>query len=156
MCLCVNSFDNCYKLSTGLKASTSWQLFDSWYRLLIALTAVTSCRQLWQLLQAVDSFDSCWQLLQAVVNFDSNSKLSTALTVVKSRRQLWQLEQAWRQKEKNIGGKKLGQKYILVRRKKVFHCYRLLLHFQRNISQRQTIGGQTIQPIKRYMRYIFS
>ena len=143
MCLCVNNFDNCYKLLTGLKASTSWQLFDSWYRLLIALTAVTSCRQL-------------WQLLQAVVNFESNSKLSTALTVVKSRRQLWQLEQAWRQKEKNIGGKKLGQKYILVRRKKVFHCYRLLLHFQRNISQRQTIGGQTIQPIKRYMRYIFS
>ena len=56
-----------------------------------ALTAVTSCCQLWQQLQAVYSFDSSrmlWQLLQALPSFDTCNKLVTTLTAVTS---CWQL-----------------------------------------------------------------
>ena len=52
--------------------------FRSYYKLLTALTAVTSCRQLWQVLQAVTSIDNCYTLLPA-------------LTAVKGCCQLWQL-----------------------------------------------------------------
>ena len=53
----------------------------SCYKLSPALAAVTSCRQLWQLLQAVASFDSCcqlWQVLYIGASFDSCYKLSPA------------------------------------------------------------------------------
>ena len=68
----VASFDSCYRLLTALTAVTScrqfWHLlqtvasFDIFYKLSPALTADTSCRQLWHLLQAVVSFDSCYKL----------------------------------------------------------------------------------------------
>ena len=81
---------------------------DVWvgYKLSPALTSVTSCKQLWQLLQAVASYDSCyelstiltavtsccqlWQLLQGVTSFDICYKLSPALTVVTG---CWQLSE---------------------------------------------------------------
>ena len=50
----------------------------SCYKLSPALTAVTSCRQLWQLLLAVARFDSCcqlWQLLWAVASIGSCRQL---------------------------------------------------------------------------------
>ena len=69
--------------------------------------AVTSCQQLWQMLQAVSSFESCYklltvftaviscqqflQLLQAVDSFESCYKLLTVISVVTSCWQLWQL-----------------------------------------------------------------
>ena len=84
--------------------------FGSFYKLLPALTAVTSCRQLWQLLQAVDSLDSfyklstaskavtsccqLWQLLLAVVSFDCCYQLWLLLYVGASFDSCYQLSPA--------------------------------------------------------------
>ena len=91
----------------GYRQLQAVNIFRIYYKLLTALTAVTSCRQLWQVLQAFASSDSCykllpavtsccqfWQLLQAVASFDSCYKLLPALTAVTSCCQLWQLLQA--------------------------------------------------------------
>ena len=63
------------------------------YKLSTSLEFITSCWQLWQLLQVVASFDSCYKLLPvltAVASFDSCYKLLTALTAVTSCCQPWQ------------------------------------------------------------------
>ena len=88
----------------GYRQLQAVNIFRIHYKLLTALTAATSCHQLWQVLQAFASSDSCykllpavtsccqfWQLLQAVASFDSCYKLLPALTAVTSCRQLWQL-----------------------------------------------------------------
>ena len=79
----VASFDSCYRLLTALTAVTScrqfWHLlqtvasFDIFYKLSPALPADTSCRQLWRLIQAVGSFDICYKLLSALTAVTSKS-----------------------------------------------------------------------------------
>ena len=79
----VAGFNSCYKLLTALTAVTSCYL----------QAAVTSCRQLWQQLSALTRLTSCrqhWQLLQAVASIDSCYKLSPALTAVRGCCQLLQ------------------------------------------------------------------
>ena len=72
----VATFDSCYKLLPALRAGVScrqlWQLSQvvaSCYKLSSALTALTSCCQLWKLLQAVVTFHSCCQLSQLLSAF---------------------------------------------------------------------------------------
>ena len=81
---------SCHKLWQLLQAAAN---FDSCYKLLPALTAVTRCHQLWHPLEAASSFDSCYKLLRAltaIVSFNSCYKLSPVLTTVTSFQQLWQ------------------------------------------------------------------
>ena len=78
----VASFDSCYRLLTALTAVTScrqfWHLLQTvasfdifFYKLSPALTADTSCRQLWWLIQAVGSFDICYKLPAALTSVTS-------------------------------------------------------------------------------------
>ena len=87
-------------MTAGTSCRQYWQLsqavadFDSCYKLLPALTAVTSCCWLWQLLQAITSCRQLWQFLVAVASHDCCYMLMAALTAVTSCCQLWQQLQA--------------------------------------------------------------
>ena len=91
------NFDSCYKLLPALAAVTSCRNIGSCSKLSPALTAVASFDKPYKLSPASTAVTSCrqhWQFLLAVASFDWCYMLVPALTAVTSCCQHWQLLQA--------------------------------------------------------------